>query len=181
MIGSLLAITILSFVVWAHHMFVSGLNPFLGSIFMFLTLIIAVPSAVKVFNYLHHTVEGQPALHYRHDVFHWLGVGILSRAGSPAFSLENAAIDIQLHDTYFVVAHFHLVMGSASFFGLMAGVYHWFPKMYGRMMDKTLGYVHFWMTFFGVYLVFFPMHYIGIAGFPRRYYSFTTFDPFGAF
>ena len=91
-------------------------------------------------------------------------------------SLGNNALDIQLHDTYFVVAHFHIVMGSASFFGFMAGVYHWFPKMFGRMMDETLGYVHFWMTFIGIYLVFFPMHYIGIAGFPRRYYSFTGFE-----
>ncbi|TAE50297.1 MAG: cytochrome c oxidase subunit I, partial [Cytophagales bacterium] len=90
--------------------------------------------------------------------------------------LGNNALDIQLHDTYFVVAHFHLVMGSASFFGMVAGVYHWFPKMFGRMMDEKLGYVHFWITFIGVYLVFFPMHYIGIAGFPRRYYSFSTFD-----
>ena len=180
MIGSLLAITILSFVVWAHHMFVSGLNPFLGSIFMFLTLIIAVPSAVKVFNYLTTLWKGN--LRFTTAMMFSIGlVSVFISGGLTGIFLGNAAIDIQLHDTYFVVAHFHLVMGSASFFGLMAGVYHWFPKMYGRMMDKTLGYVHFWMTFFGVYLVFFPMHYIGIAGFPRRYYSFTTFDPFGAF
>jgi len=86
-----------------------------------------------------------------------------------------------LHDTYFVVAHFHLVMGSAAFFGMLAGVYHWFPKMFGRMMDARLGYVHFWLSFIGIYLVFFPMHYIGIAGFPRRYYSFTNFDAFSTF
>lgn len=180
MIGSMLAITILSFVVWAHHMFVSGLNPFLGSIFMFLTLIIAVPSAVKVFNYLTTLWKGN--LRFTTAMMFSIGlVSVFISGGLTGIFLGNAAIDIQLHDTYFVVAHFHLVMGSASFFGLMAGVYHWFPKMYGRMMDKTLGYVHFWMTFFGVYLVFFPMHYIGIAGFPRRYYSFTTFDSFGAF
>jgi cytochrome c oxidase subunit 1 len=95
--------------------------------------------------------------------------------------LGNSAVDINLHDTYFVVAHFHLVMGSASFFGLLAGVYHWFPKMFGRMMDEKLGYIHFWATFIGVYLVFFPLHYIGIAGFPRRYYSFTSFDAFSSF
>ena len=88
---------------------------------------------------------------------------------------------IQLHDTYFVVAHFHIVMGSASFFGMMAGVYHWFPKMFGRLMDAKLGYIHFWITFVGVYMIFFPLHYIGIAGFPRRYYSFTNFDAFGGF
>ena len=180
MVGSMLGITILSFVVWAHHMFVSGLNPFLGSIFMFLTLIIAVPSAVKVFNYLTTLWKGNiiftPAMLFSIGL-----VSVFISGGLTGIFLGNSAIDIQLHDTYFVVAHFHLVMGSASFFGLMAGVYHWFPKMFGRMMDKQLGYVHFWLTFVGIYLVFFPMHYIGIAGFPRRYYSFTTFDIFGAF
>jgi len=175
MIISMLGITILSFVVWAHHMFVSGMNPFLGSIFMFLTLIIAVPSAVKVFNYLTTLWRGNliftPAMLF--------SIGLVSffiSGGLTGIFLGNSAIDIQLHDTYFVVAHFHLVMGSASFFGLMAGVYHWFPKMFGRMMDNKLGYIHFWLTFVGVYLVFFPMHYIGIAGFPRRYYSWTNFD-----
>ncbi|MEX2593436.1 MAG: cbb3-type cytochrome c oxidase subunit I [Anditalea sp.] len=175
MIISLLGITILSFVVWAHHMFVSGMNPFLGSIFMFLTLIIAVPSAVKVFNYLTTLWRGNliftPAMLF--------SIGMVSffiSGGLTGIFLGNSAIDIQLHDTYFVVAHFHLVMGSASFFGMLAGTYHWFPKMFGRMMDNKLGYIHFWLTFVGVYLVFFPMHYIGIAGFPRRYYSFTTFD-----
>jgi len=175
MIISMLGITILSFVVWAHHMFVSGMNPFLGSIFMFLTLIIAVPSAVKVFNYLTTLWRGNliftPAMLF--------AIGLVSffiSGGLTGIFLGNSAIDIQLHDTYFVVAHFHLVMGSASFFGLMCGVYHWFPKMFGRMMDNKLGYIHFWMTFVGVYLVFFPMHYIGIAGFPRRYYSWTNFD-----
>jgi len=175
MIISMLGITILSFVVWAHHMFVSGMNPFLGSIFMFLTLIIAVPSAVKVFNYLTTLWRGNliftPAMLF--------SIGLVSffiSGGLTGIFLGNSAIDIQLHDTYFVVAHFHLVMGSASFFGLMAGVYHWFPKMFGKMMDNKLGYIHFWLTFVGVYLVFFPMHYIGIAGFPRRYYSWTNFD-----
>jgi cytochrome c oxidase subunit I len=111
-------------------------------------------------------------------------IGLVSffiSGGLTGIFLGNSAIDIQLHDTYFVVAHFHLVMGSASFFGMMAGVYHWFPKMFGRMMDDKLGYIHFWFTFVGVYMVFFPMHYIGIAGFPRRYYSFTSFDSFGGF
>ncbi len=180
MVGSLLGITILSFVVWAHHMFVSGLNPFLGSIFMFLTLIIAVPSAVKVFNYLTTLWKGNivftPAMLFSIGL-----VSVFISGGITGIFLGNSAIDIQLHDTYFVVAHFHLVMGSASFFGLMAGVYHWFPKMFGRMMDKQLGYIHFWATFIGVYAVFFPMHYIGIDGFPRRYYSFSTFDSFNTF
>ncbi len=180
MVISMLGITVLSFIVWAHHMFVSGLNPFLGSIFMFLTLIIAIPSAVKVFNYLTTLWRGNivftPAMLFSIGL-----VSVFISGGVTGIALGNSAIDIQLHDTYFVVAHFHLVMGSASFFGMVAGVYHWFPKMFGRMMDAKLGYVHFWITFVGVYLVFFPMHYIGIAGFPRRYYSFTNFDAFSGF
>ena len=175
MIVSLLAIMVLSFIVWAHHMFVTGMNPFLGSIFMFLTLIIAVPSAVKAFNYITTLWRGNivftPAMLFSIGL-----VSLFISGGLTGVALGNSAIDIHLHDTYFVVAHFHLVMGAAAFFGMMAGVYHWFPKMFGRMMDDKLGYVHFWMTFIGVYLVFFPMHYIGIAGFPRRYYSWTKFD-----
>ncbi|BDC99796.1 cytochrome c oxidase subunit I [Persicobacter psychrovividus] len=180
MIGSMLGITVLSFVVWAHHMFVSGMNPFLGTIFTLLTLIIAVPSAVKVFNYLATLWRGNivftPATLFSIGL-----VSLFISGGLTGIFLGNSAIDIQLHDTYFVVAHFHLVMGSASFFGLMAGVYHWFPKMFGRMIDPRLGYIHFWFTFLGVYLVFFPMHYIGIAGFPRHYYSFTNFQAFSGF
>lgn len=175
MIISLLGITILSFVVWAHHMFVSGMNPFLGSIFMFLTLIIAVPSAVKVFNYLATLWRGN--LIFTPGMLFSIGmVSFFISGGITGIFVGNSAIDIQLHDTYFIVAHFHLVMGSASFFGMVAGVYHWFPKMFGRMMDARLGYVHFWISFVGIYMVFFPMHYIGIAGFPRRYYSFTNFE-----
>jgi cytochrome c oxidase subunit 1 len=180
MIGSMLFIAILSFIVWAHHMFVTGMNPFLGSIFMLLTLIIAVPSAVKIFNYVTTLWKGNivftPAMLF--------SIGLVSfflTGGITGIFLGNSAIDIQLHDTYFVVAHFHLVMGSASFFGMLAGIYHWFPKMFGRMMNETLGQVHFWLTFVGVYLVFFPMHYIGIAGFPRRYYSWTNFETFSGF
>jgi len=180
MIGSILAIAFLSFIVWAHHMFVTGMNPFLGSVFMFLTLIIAVPSAVKAFNYITTLWKGNivftPAMLF--------SIGLVSffiSGGLTGLFLGNSAVDITLHDTYFVVAHFHLVMGSAAFFGMLAGVYHWFPKMFGRMMDNRLGYIHFWLTFVGVYLVFFPLHYIGIAGFPRRYYSFTSFDAFSSF
>jgi len=180
MILSLLGITVLSFVVWAHHMFVTGMNPFLGSIFMLLTLIIAIPSAVKVFNYLTTLWKGN--IVFTPGMLFSIGlVSFFISGGLTGIFLGNSAVDIQLHDTYFVVAHFHLVMGSASFFGLLAGVYHWFPKMFGRMMDEKLGYIHFWLSFIGVYLVFFPLHYIGIAGFPRRYYSFTNFDAFNIF
>ena len=175
MIGSMLFIAILSFIVWAHHMFVTGMNPFLGSIFMLLTLIIAVPSAVKIFNYVTTLWKGN--LRFTPAMLFSIGlVSFFLTGGITGIFLGNSAVDIQLHDTYFVVAHFHLVMGSASFFGMMAGVYHWFPKMFGRMQNATLGYIHFWLTFIGVYLVFFPMHYIGIKGFPRRYYTWTNFD-----
>lgn len=177
MIGSMLAIAFLSFVVWAHHMFVSGLNPFLGGVFMLLTLIIAVPSAVKAFNYITTLWRGN--IVFTPGMLFSIGlVSFFISGGLTGIFLGNAVLDINLHDTYFVVAHFHLVMGSASFFGLLAGVYHWFPKMFGRMMDDRLGKIHFWLTFVGVYLVFFPLHYIGMAGFPRRYYSFTSFDAF---
>jgi cytochrome c oxidase subunit 1 len=177
MIGSLIGISLLSFVVWAHHMFVTGMNPFLGSVFMFLTLIIAVPSGVKVFNWLATLWRGN----IRFTAAMLFAVGFVSlfiSGGLTGIILGNATLDIQMHNTYFVVAHFHLVMGSSAFFGLFAGVYHWFPKMFGRMMDEKLGYIHFWLTFIGVYLVFMPMHYVGIAGFPRRYYSWTGFDAF---
>ena len=177
MIGSMLFIAILSFIVWAHHMFVTGMNPFLGSIFMLLTLIIAVPSAVKIFNYVTTLWKGN----IRFTAAMLFSIGMVSfflSGGITGIFLGNSAIDIQLHDTYFVVAHFHLVMGSASFFGMLAGIYHWFPKMFGRMMDERLGAIHFWVSFVGVYMVFFPMHYIGIAGFPRRYYSWTNFETF---
>jgi cytochrome c oxidase subunit 1 len=175
MIFSMLGIMFLAFIVWAHHMFMTGMNPFLGSVFTLLTLIIAVPSAVKAFNYITTLWRGNiiftPAMLF--------SIGLVSffvSGGVTGIILGNSALDIQLHDTYFVVAHFHLVMGSAAFFGMVAGVYHWFPKMFGRMLNPTLGYIHFWITFAGVYLVFFPQHYLGIAGFPRRYYAYTGFD-----
>lgn len=180
MIISMIGIAVLSFVVWAHHMFMTGMNPFLGSVFMLLTLIIAVPSAVKVFNYITTLWKGN--IIFTPGMLFSIGlVSFFITGGVTGIFLGNAALDIQLHDTYFVVAHFHIVMGSASFFGMLAGVYHWFPKMFGRMMDARLGYIHFWISFVGIYSVFFPMHYIGMAGFPRRYYSFTNFDAFNSF
>lgn len=174
MVYSLVGISVLSFIVWGHHMFVTGMNPFLGGVFMITTLIIAVPSAVKAFNYIATLWRGNirftPAMMF--------AIGMVSffvSGGLTGLYLGNAALDINLHDTYFVVAHFHLVMGSASIFGMLCGVYHWYPKMFGRMMDTKLGYLHFWLTFLGAYLVFFPMHFMGIDGVPRRYYSFTAF------
>ena len=175
MIGSLMGITALSFVVWGHHMFVTGMNPLLGGVFMITTLIIAVPSAVKTFNYLATLWKGN--IHFTPAMLFAIGlVSFFITGGLTGIILGNASLDINLHDTYFVVAHFHLVMGSAAIFGMLAGVYHWYPKLFGRMMDAKLGYVHFWITFICAYLIFFPMHFIGLAGVPRRYYEFTSFD-----
>ncbi|MBW7844059.1 MAG: cbb3-type cytochrome c oxidase subunit I [Bacteroidia bacterium] len=180
MIGSLLSIAFLSFLVWGHHMFVTGMNPFLGSVFMIGTLIIAVPSAIKTFNYLATLWKGNIIF----TVPMLFGIGMVSlfiTGGLTGIHLGNAALDINLHDTYFVIAHFHLVMGCAAIFGMISGVYHWFPRMYGRMMNKTLGYIHFWITIISAYFVFFPMHFMGLAGVPRRYYSNTAYDQFDVF
>ena len=177
MVISLMGIAILSFIVWGHHMFITGMNPFLGSVFMILTLIIAVPSAVKAFNYLATLWRGN--LRFTPAMLFSIGlVSFFISGGLTGIYLGNAAMDIQLHDSYFVVAHFHLVMGSAAIFGMFAGIYHWFPKMFGRMMNNTLGYFHFWFTFISAYLVFFPMHFMGLAGVPRRYYQFTLLKEF---
>ena len=181
MIGSLFAITILAFLVWAHHMFVTGLNPFLGAFFVLLTLLIAVPSAIKVFNWLTTLWRGN--IRFTPAMLFAIGfVSLFISGGLTGIFLGNSALDIHLHDTYFVVAHFHIVMGVASFFGMYAGVYHWFPKMFGRYLNNTLGYIHFWGTIVCAYCIFWPMHYEGLAGMPRRYYDFSqwkTFNQFG--
>src|SRR6187397_3462434 len=180
MVGSLFAITILAFLVWAHHMFVTGLNPFLGSIFVLLTLLIAVPSAIKVFNWLTTLWRGN--IRFTPGMLFAIGfVSLFISGGLTGLFLGNSTIDIHLHDTYFVVAHFHIVMGVASFFGMFAGVYHWFPKMYGRYLNNTLAYIHFWVTIVGAYLIFWPMHYMGMAGMPRRYYDFANWESFKMF
>ncbi len=180
MVFSMLAIAFLSFIVWAHHMFMSGVNPFISNFFVIFTLIIAVPSAVKVFNWISTLYKG--SIRYNSAMLFAIGfVSMFISGGLTGIFLGNSAIDIQLHDTYFVVAHFHIVMGVAAFFGMFAGIYHWFPKMYGRFMNETLGKIHFWGTMIGAYAVFWPMHYIGMAGVPRRYYRFDTFDSFSQF
>jgi len=177
MVYSLIGITVLSFIVWGHHMFVTGMNPFLGGVFMITTLIIAVPSAVKTFNWLATLWRGN--IRFTPAMLFAIGmVSFFISGGLTGIFLGNAALDINLHDTYFVVAHFHLVMGSAAIFGMLCGVYHWFPKMFGRLMDEKLGYLHFWLTFIGAYLVFFPMHFMGLGGVPRRYYAMTEFPSF---
>jgi len=180
MIGSLFAIAILAFLVWAHHMFVTGLNPFLGSFFVLLTLLIAVPSAIKVFNWLTTIWRGNLRLTPA-TLFSIGFVSLFISGGLTGIFLGNSTIDIHLHDTMFIVAHFHIVMGVASFFGMFAGVYHWFPKMYGRDINHTLGYIHFWVTMIGAYLIFWPMHYEGLAGMPRRYLDLTPWVSFNKF
>ncbi|RVT78498.1 cytochrome c oxidase subunit I [Flavobacterium sufflavum] len=177
MIMSVLAIAFLSTIVWGHHMFISGMNPFLGSVFTFTTLLIAIPSAVKAFNWITTLWKGNlqlnPAMLF--------SIGMVSTfitGGLTGIILGDSTLDINVHDTYFVIAHFHLVMGISALYGMFAGIYHWFPKMYGRMLNKNLGYIHFWVTAVCAYGVFFPMHFIGLAGLPRRYYTNTNFPLF---
>ncbi|MEZ7925538.1 MAG: cbb3-type cytochrome c oxidase subunit I [Flavobacteriales bacterium] len=177
MVGSILGIAFLSFIVWAHHMFISGMSPFLGSVFTFTTLLIAIPSAVKAFNYITTLWKGN--LQFTPAMLFSIGlVSTFITGGLTGIVLGDSALDINVHDTYFVVGHFHIVMGLSAIFGMLAGVYHWFPKMYGRMMNKKLGYAHFWITIVGAYGTFFPMHYLGLAGLPRRYYSNSAFPMF---
>ncbi|MBF25226.1 MAG: cytochrome c oxidase subunit I [Flavobacteriales bacterium] len=177
MIGSILAIAFLSFIVWGHHMFITGMNPFLGSVFVFTTLLIAIPSAIKVFNYIATLWRGN--LQFTPAMLFSIGlVSTFITGGLTGLILGDSALDINVHDTYFVVAHFHIVMGLSAIFGMLAGVYHWFPKMYGRLMNLKLGYIHFWGTFICAYGTFFPMHFLGMAGLPRRYYSNTAFPMF---
>ena len=177
MIGSMMAIGFLSFIVWGHHMFLTGMNPFLGAVFTFTTLLIAIPSAVKVFNYITTLWKGNikfsPAMLF--------SVGLVSTfitGGVTGLVLGNSALDINVHDTYFVIGHFHIVMGLSAIFGMFAGVYHWFPKLFGRMMNNKLGNLHFWTTIICAYGVFFPMHFLGLAGVPRRYYTNSEFPIF---
>src|SRR5215813_4897437 len=180
MVGSLFAIAILAFLVWAHHMFVTGLNPFLGSVFVLLTLLIAVPSAVKVFNWLTTLWRGN--IRFTPGMLFAIGfVSLFISGGLTGIFLGNSTLDIQLHDTYFVIAHFHIVMGVSGILGMFAGIYHWFPKMYGRYMNNTLAYIHFWITLIGAYLIFWPMHYEGLAGLPRRYLDYRSWLSFNNF
>lgn len=180
MIASMLAIAFLSFIVWGHHMYITGMNPFLGSVFTFTTLLIAIPSAIKAFNYITTLWKGN--IRFTPGMMFAIGVvSLFITGGLTGIILADSALDVNLHNTYFVVAHFHIVMGVASMFGTFAGTYHWFPKLFGRMMNNKLGYVHFWITLISAYGVFFPMHYLGLAGVPRRYYNYTAFEMFNGF
>lgn len=175
MIASIIAIGGLSFVVWGHHMFMSGMQPGLGSFFMVMTAIIAVPSAIKTFNWLATLWRSQ--IQFNTPMLFALGfLSLFITGGLSGIFLANPPIDIHLHDTYFVVAHFHFIMAGSALFGVFAGTYHWFPKMFGRTMNETLGKLHFFLTFATYYGVFYVMHFTGFMGMTRRYFTHREFE-----
>lgn len=170
MVWAIIVIAGLSFVVWAHHMYVSGMNPYFGFFFATTTLIIAIPTAIKVYNWILTLWHGN--IHLRTAMLFAIGFIItFVNGGLSGLFLGNVVVDVPLSDTMFVVAHFHMVMGVAPIMVIMGAIYHWFPKISGRMLDETLGKIHFWVTFLGAYLIYFPMHYLGFLGVPRRYHE----------
>lgn len=170
MVWALVAIGALSFVVWAHHMYVSGMHPAFGFFFATTTLIIAIPTAIKVYNWVLTLWRGD--IHFTVPMLFALGfIVTFVNGGLTGLFLGNVVVDVPLSDTMFVVAHFHMVMGVAPIMVIFGAIYHWYPKVTGRMLDDTLGKLHFWVTFLGAYLIFFPMHYIGLMGVPRRYHE----------
>jgi cytochrome c oxidase subunit 1 len=178
MVWAIVVIGGLSFVVWAHHMYVSGMNPYFGFFFATTTLIIAVPTAIKVYNWVLTLWQGNirltvPMLFAIGFVFTFINGGLTG------IFLGNVIVDVPLSDTYFVVAHFHMVMAVSPVLAVFGAVYHWYPKITGRMLNESLGKFHFWITFVGLYCIYYPMHYLGILGVPRRYYAneVTQFIP----
>ena len=170
MVWAIVVIGGLSFVVWAHHMYVSGMNPYFGFFFATTTLIIAVPTAIKVYNWVLTLWRGNirltvPMLFAIGFVFTFINGGLTG------IFLGNVIVDVPLSDTYFVVAHFHMVMAVSPILAVFGAVYHWYPKITGRMLNEGLGKFHFWVTFVGLYCLYYPMHYLGILGVPRRYFS----------
>ncbi len=171
MVWAIVAIGALSFIVWAHHMYVSGMNPYFGFFFATTTLIIAVPTAIKVYNWVLTLWRGNiqltvPMLFAIGFIFTFINGGLTG------LFLGNVTVDLPLSDTYFVVAHFHMVMAVSPVLVVFGAIYHWYPKITGKMLDDTLGKVHFWMTFLGTYAIYYPMHYLGFEGVPRRYYAY---------
>ncbi|HUO30905.1 MAG TPA: cbb3-type cytochrome c oxidase subunit I [Bryobacteraceae bacterium] len=178
MVYAIFSIGFLGFLVWGHHMFMSGMSPYSAMAFSVLTMAIGVPSAIKTFNWIGTVWGGQ--IHFTTAMLFALGfVSLFVTGGLSGIFLGQPALDLYFHDTYFVVGHFHIIMGVAAIFGMFAGTFYWFPKMFGRMMNETLGKIHFYITFIGVYAIFVPMHLLGIAGNPRRYADFTNFDFLG--
>jgi len=173
MVWAILAIGCLSFVVWAHHMYVSGMNPYFGFFFATTTLIIAVPTAIKVYNWVLTIWRGD--VHLTVPMLFAIGfIFTFVNGGLTGLFLGNVTVDVPLSGTYFVVAHFHMVMGVSPILVVFGAIYHWYPKITGRMLDDTLGKIHFWCTFLGTYAIYLPMHYMGILGVPRRYYAYSS-------
>ena len=175
MVYAILAIAILGFVVWGHHMFMSGMSPYSAFVFSVLTMAIGVPSAIKTFNWIGTLWGGKIRL--TSPMLYSIGfVSLFVTGGLSGIFLGQPTIDLFFHDTYFVVAHFHLIMGVAAIFAMFAGLTFWFPKMFGKMMSEPLAKVHFWITFIGVYAIFGPMHYLGLLPHPRRYAEISGVD-----
>lgn len=175
MVYAISAIAGLGFVVWAHHMFVTGINPTLGTTFMVATMFIAVPTGVKVFNWLGTLFRGRIQLTTAMlNAIAFVSMFVIG--GLSGVFLASASLDVYLTDTYFVVAHIHYVLFGGSIFGIFAGIYYWYPKMFGRMMDEKLGKIHFWITIIFYNCTFFPMHIVGIHGMPRRFYDYQQYD-----
>ncbi|MGQ2919210.1 cbb3-type cytochrome c oxidase subunit I [Agrobacterium deltaense] len=178
MVWAIVIIAALSFVVWAHHMYVSGMNPNFGFFFATTTLIIAVPTAIKVYNWVLTLWRGDIHLNLP-MLFALAFIVTFVNGGLTGLFLGNVVVDVPLSDTMFVVAHFHMVMGVAPIMVIFGAIHHWYPKVTGRMLNATMGHIHFWITFIGAYAIFFPMHYLGLIGVPRRYYELgeTAFIP----
>jgi cytochrome c oxidase subunit 1 len=168
----MMGIGFLSYMVWGHHMFVSGMNPFSSLMFSFPTLVITIPATIMTLMWL-GSLYGSRLRITSASLFALGFISMFVSGGVSGFFLAQPSIDIYLHATYFVVGHFHMVMGVASLFGVLAGTYFWFPKMTGRMMNESLGRLHFWFTFIGAYCIFMPFHYLGLAGNVRRYSAFV--------
>ncbi|MDP7512242.1 MAG: cbb3-type cytochrome c oxidase subunit I, partial [Candidatus Marinimicrobia bacterium] len=170
MVWAIVGIGALSFFVWAHHMYVAGMNPWFGFFFATTTLIIAVPTAIKVYNWILTLWRGNIQLSL--PMLFSLGfIVTFLNGGLTGLFLGNVTVDVPLSDTYFVVAHFHMVMGIAPVLVVFGAIYHWYPLITGRMLNETLGKIHFWITFVGSYAIYFPMHYQGFIGVPRRYFE----------
>ncbi len=168
MVAAMSAIGFLGFCVWGHHMFISGMSPYSAFAFSLMTMTIGVPSAIKTFNWLGTIWGGK--IQFTTSMLFALGfVSLFVTGGLSGLFLAQPSLDLYLHDTYFVVAHFHLIMGVAAIFGIFSATYFWYPKMFGRMLNESIGRFHFWLTFVGVYCIFMPMHFLGLAGHPRRY------------
>ncbi len=175
MVWAIVAIGALSFIVWAHHMYVSGMNPYFGFFFAVTTLVIAVPTALKVYNWLLTLWRANIQMTVP-MLFSLAFIVTFLVGGLTGLFLGNVVVDIPLSDTYFVVAHFHMVMGVAPILVVFGSIYHWYPKITGRMLNDTIGKLHFWVTFLGTYLIYFPMHYLGFLGMPRRYYAYEDYQ-----